>query len=250
MSIDNNKIVILPNFISKFKNGKVYVRNTEISIFNQLTHLGFDVFVFGNVSKKENELLKSPFVANNNLNFIQALRNWKWKDRLLGPILFLFKFIKLSFKKHLIYIYLPYTYALILYPFLTLRGNYALYIRGNIYNTNPLFLILYKKIIKKSNFNLCTGKHVTNICKSLNQKSFEVVQDLSISVVLESKPKTESESINILYLSGISQGKGIIDLLNIANKVLADFPNVYITIAGSGPQNEMNYFYLPIYNYT
>lgn len=237
------KVVLLPNFISKSYNGTIYFRNTEIKIFKQLQELGNEVFIFGNLCSKKNKLLNSAFYNSTNLNFVCALKKWKLTNRIFNIFIFLYKFIKLTHNKDLIYIYLPYTYALLLFPVLIFKRNYALYIRGNINNSNFFILTIYKYLIRNSRFNICTGTHLTNFCKNYNKHTFEVVPMFSIPLKKNNTTLVDHKQINLLYLSGISKAKGVFDFLIIANKILTDIPNVKITIAGAGPEEEMDIFY-------
>jgi glycosyltransferase involved in cell wall biosynthesis len=189
----------------------------------------------------ENILLKSCLETNNNLNVEVALTSKKLIDTLFGPIIFIYKFYRLAAKMDFIYIYTPFTYLLLISPILLLKRNVGLYVRGDLTKVKSIKLHIYRRLIQKSKFVLCTGPFLTSYCKTLNPKAHEVVPMLNISSPNNSQMRSLKQ-INLLYLSGISKNKGTYDFLSIINKILSDFPNVYVTIAGGGPKKQMDEF--------
>lgn len=233
-------ILLIPNYSFKLSNGKIYARNTEVAIFNELVSLDQKVNILGNISKHPNDLLNSKIIEDDNLNFITAsnLDNGR-----LGYLYFIFNFFLFSRKSNLIYLFLPYSYAMLVFPFLLFNRNYACYIRGEINLRKGIYGFVYRYIIKNACFNICTGHYLTKKILELNPASVEVVPMFGFNILDNSLPDTRNdETLTFVYATGINYNKGIYELLDIVDEIIEEFPLVNFIIAGSGPKREMELF--------
>lgn len=166
-------------------------------------------------------------------------------NRLFFYFIFFFKSTVALFRGHdLIYIHFPTRSALALVFFSNKKGKLAINFHGSDLNLknylNKFFFFLIRKKLNLSNLIISPSDYYKKKINKLFPKQKIIVSPSSgVKDSFYSTPVNKNKSSNIIYISTISEEKGIFDLIEAFLDLNKDLDHIKLSIYGHGKKEPL-----------
>ena len=239
------KLIVFPNYVV-YKTSKddleYYQKPNELKFYSELASEYDYVSIIAFWKNKGED---TGFVPQqiSNVEFL-ALGEWGYEmtplRKVIAYLKAMLKIVAVVCRNDLFYFYFPGSNSLLAGVFARpLRKRYAVYVRNGLSHAGPFYESLYRAVLKRAEFVICTGRGIESDVRNTTERTCQVSPMMSFarSKCTKLSDLVPGETIQLLFIGTLNEGKGIFELLNIAKDLKGRRFDFCLKIIGNGGED-------------